>query len=174
MCSFYVRRAPFKLTVTPWPRHYSKLLFLVMGLKTPARSSLHFFPPVVWSRKISDMLEFRSGAWNIFYLFFFLSWGLRRLEIRTTSWVVFKQTLRLGTRFQLLLPTYCLCSNNFTIRKKNNFVLFGVLHICGCCFLDDLLCCITYIHLYVCICICLYMYVVQIYTQFKYFIYVHV
>lgn len=32
---FYVRRAPFKLTATPYIEHYSKLLFLVIGLKHP-------------------------------------------------------------------------------------------------------------------------------------------
>lgn len=39
---FYVRRAPFKLTATPYIQHYSKMLFLVIGLKNPCLSFLQF------------------------------------------------------------------------------------------------------------------------------------
>jgi len=39
---FYVRRAPFKLTAAIYIEHYSKPLFLVIGLKNPCLSFLRF------------------------------------------------------------------------------------------------------------------------------------
>lgn len=62
---FYVRQAPFKLTATPYIEHYSKLLFLVIGLKHPC---LSFFAISLFRRLTNpDRHEFRwkesEGRW---------------------------------------------------------------------------------------------------------------
>lgn len=57
---FYVRRAPFKLTATPYIEYYSKLLFLVIGLKNPCLSFLRFLSFV--DSQIQTRMNFDGGG----------------------------------------------------------------------------------------------------------------
>lgn len=64
---FYIRRAPFKLTAIPYIEHYSKQLFLVIGLKHPCLSV--FFAISLFRRLTNpDTHEFRwkksEGRWR--------------------------------------------------------------------------------------------------------------